>query len=51
VFDNDGLFEYLFLSDVRSFKAKLELVKRYNLRGFSAFVLGFEDPQIWKLIK
>ncbi len=51
VFDNDGLFEYLFISDARSFEAKLELVKKYNLRGFSAFILGYEDPQIWKLIK
>lgn len=51
VVDNDGLFEYLFISDARSFKAKLELVKKYNLRGFSAFVLGYEDPQIWNVLK
>ncbi len=51
VVDNDGLFEYLFISDARSFKAKLELVRKYNLRGFSAFVLGYEDPQIWKVIR
>jgi len=51
IFDNGGLFEYLYIEDARSFKAKLDLVKKYNLRGFSAFILGYEDPQIWKILK
>jgi spore germination protein YaaH len=48
MFDNGGLFEYLYLEDARSFQAKYNLVSTYHLRGFSAWVLGHEDPGIWK---
>lgn len=48
IFDNGGLFEYIYLEDARSFKAKIELMKKYKLRGFSAWVLGNEDAEIWK---
>ena len=51
IFDNDGLFEYLYIEDARSFTARLELAKKYDLRGFSAWVLGYDDPQIWKTLK
>jgi spore germination protein YaaH len=50
VFENGGLFEYLYLEDARSFKAKLDVMKTHNLRGFSAWVLGNEDPAVWKLL-
>ncbi|MGQ0813612.1 MAG: glycosyl hydrolase family 18 protein [Gemmatimonadota bacterium] len=43
-----GTFEYLFVEDARSFAAKLDLMRRKNLRGFSVWVLGPEDPNIWK---
>ncbi len=51
VLNNDGVSEYLFISDARSFATKLALMKKYHLRGFSAWVLGEEDPGIWKLLK
>ncbi len=51
VFDNDGLFEYLYIDDAQSFAAELGLLKQYNLCGFSAWVLGDEDPGIWKTLK
>ena len=51
VIDNDGVFEYVYIEDARSFAAKLNLVKEYHLRGFSAWVIGDEDPGIWKLLK
>lgn len=47
VFENTGLFEYVYFEDARSFKAKYELMKKYKLRGFSAWVLGIEDPALW----
>jgi len=47
MFDNGGLFEYIYFEDSRSFKAKYELMKKYKLRGFSAWVLGNEDSAIW----
>lgn len=43
-----GTFEWIFLEDARSFRAKLDLMQRYGLRGFSVWVLGPEDPAIWE---
>ena len=42
---------YLFVEDARSFAAKLELMKKLKLRGFSVWVLGPEDPGIWAQLK
>lgn len=33
--------------DERSFELKMDLVREKKLRGISAWVLGFEDPDIW----
>lgn len=49
-FSNAGVFEWVFLEDARSFRAKLGLVQEYRLRGFSAWVLGREDPEIWPIL-
>jgi spore germination protein YaaH len=46
-YENGGTFEWLFLEDARSFRAKLALVREKKLRGFSAWVLGPEDEGIW----
>ena len=35
--------------DSRSLDAKLELMQRYELRGFAAWRLGVEDPKFWTL--
>ncbi len=43
----DGVEYEVWYEDVRSFRAKLALVGRYNLQGFSAWVIGQEDPRIW----
>jgi len=48
VFKHDGQNEYVFFEDAKAFAAKLELVKKYKLRGFSSWRLGQEDPDIWK---
>ncbi|MBI3005446.1 MAG: glycosyl hydrolase [Ignavibacteriales bacterium] len=48
IFDNGGLFEYIYMEDSRSFKAKYELISKYKLRGFSAWATGNEHPEIWK---
>jgi spore germination protein YaaH len=44
---NDGINEFLFLEDARSFAARQTLVSQYKLRGYSVWVLGFEDPKVW----
>jgi spore germination protein len=49
-FSNAGTFEWVFLEDARSFGPRLALVDEYRLRGFSVWVLGSEDPEIWNLL-
>ena len=46
----NGVFEWLFIENARSFSEKLKLVRQHHFRGFSAWVLGFEDPGIWKVL-
>jgi len=45
-----GTFEWIFLEDARSFRAKMRLVEKFGLRGFSAWLLGPEDPAIWEAL-
>ena len=47
-FENRGLFEYIFFENARSFEHKYDLVKKFNLRGFSVWVIGYEDAGIWQ---
>ncbi len=51
MWDNDGVFEYLFIEDAQSLKPKLNLLKKYKLRGISVWVLGGEDPESWEVLK
>ena len=46
-FEVGGTFEWIFLENARSFSAKVALMREKKLRGFSAWVLGPEDPKIW----
>lgn len=50
MFTRHWLNEYVFLEDAHSFRAKLALMKKYRLRGFSMFDLGTEDEAIWKQV-
>lgn len=34
----------------QTFESKLNIVKQNNFRGFSAWVLGVEDPEIWRAL-
>lgn len=47
LWDEDGVFQHVFIEDARSFNEKLALVKQYGLRGYSVWVLGLEDPAVW----
>lgn len=44
---NAGVYEHLWIEDARAFNAKVDLAKKYNLRGYSVWVLGSEDPAVW----
>ncbi|MCI0695395.1 glycosyl hydrolase family 18 protein [candidate division KSB1 bacterium] len=50
-FENAGLFEYIFFENAQSFQHKLDLVRQNQLRGFSVWVIGNEDPEIWKILE
>jgi spore germination protein YaaH len=50
MFAVNGVNQFVFLEDARAFTAKLALVSKYKLRGYSVWVLGMEDPQTWAAI-
>jgi len=49
-FYRDGRREYVFYNDARSFRDRYEMARAKGLHGFSAWVLGAEDPQIWQVL-
>ena len=42
--------EWIFFTDVRTFKERYDLVRERGLQGFCSWVLGTEDPAIWDLL-
>lgn len=40
----------LWYQSKQSFENKLDIIKQNNFRGFSAWVLGVEDPAIWNVL-
>ncbi len=51
MWENDGIFNYLFIEDAGSLKAKMGLFLKYKFRGISVWVLGQEDPRMWNVLK
>jgi len=50
-FSRGGTFEWIFMENARSFRAKLGVIEQFGLRGFSVWVLGHEDPGIWDALE
>jgi spore germination protein len=50
MFERDTLYEYVFFENAKSFQARMELAKKYNVRGISCWRLGQEDPEIFKVL-
>jgi spore germination protein YaaH len=50
MWETAGVFEHMWIEDARTFMAKASLVQTYNLRGYSVWVLGLEDPKTWDLV-
>lgn len=46
--ERGGNWEYLFIEEARSFREKVDLARRYELRGVSLWRLGQEDQGIWE---
>ena len=40
----------IWYQDGKSFGNKIDIIKQNNFRGFSAWVLGVEDPEIWGVL-
>lgn len=51
IFTQDNLNRYVFLQNAQTFKIDLALIRQYHLRGVSLWCLGYEDPEIWKILK
>lgn len=50
MWESHGVFEHAWIEDARAFEAKLELVRRHGLRGYSVWLLGMEDPRTWEIV-
>ncbi|MFI4937213.1 MAG: glycosyl hydrolase family 18 protein [Candidatus Berkiellales bacterium] len=50
-FRNGSIYEYLYVENAESFKAKLALVDKYQLNGISAWRIGLEDQKIWETLR
>jgi spore germination protein YaaH len=50
VFYRDNVREWVFYTDDRTFSERYRLVRQQRLAGFASWVLGSEDPAIWKLL-
>ncbi len=49
-FYRDQMREWIFFTDLHTFKDRYELVKKSGIQGFCSWVLGEEDPDIWKFL-
>jgi spore germination protein len=49
--DEQGRTHEVWFEDARSAQAKFDIVKSYNLRGISYWVLGYPFPQNWVLLQ
>lgn len=49
-FYRDQMREWVFFTDMRTFRERYQLVQDRKLQGFCSWVLGTEDPEIWTLL-
>lgn len=49
-FYRDQMREWVFFTDLRTFKDRYELAAQDKLAGFCSWVLGQEDPEIWTFL-
>ncbi|HUB18577.1 MAG TPA: glycosyl hydrolase family 18 protein [Acidobacteriaceae bacterium] len=49
-FYRDQMREWIFFTDLRTFRERYDLAQQNGLEGFCSWVLGEEDPQIWTFL-
>lgn len=50
MWEDHQVFEHAWIEDARAFQDKRALVDQHALRGYSVWVLGTEDPEVWDKI-
>lgn len=50
-YTEDGKLNRIWIEDETSIKARIELVKKYDLAGVASWRRGYETPNIWETIK
>lgn len=48
--NRDQMREWVFFTDLRTFRERYDLVQQHGLQGFCSWVLGQEDPAIWSIL-
>jgi len=49
-FYRDQMREWIFFTDAHTFEDRYNLAEQHHIQGFCSWVLGTEDPTIWKLL-
>jgi spore germination protein YaaH len=49
-FYRDQMREWVFFTDLHTFRDRYELTRKQGLQGFCSWVLGTEDPAIWDFL-
>jgi spore germination protein YaaH len=49
-FYRDQMREWIFFTDLHTFRDRYELMEKNQLQGFCSWVLGAEDPAIWSYL-
>ncbi|MFZ0746170.1 MAG: glycosyl hydrolase family 18 protein [Terracidiphilus sp.] len=49
-FYRDQMREWVFFTDLRTFRERFQLTQERGIEGFCSWVLGAEDPSIWSLL-
>ena len=49
-FYRDQMREWIFFTDLHTFRDRYQLVNDRKLQGFCSWVLGTEDPEVWSLL-
>ena len=49
-FYREQMREWIYFTDLHTFRDRYELMQKDGLQGFCSWVLGAEDPEIWKYL-
>jgi spore germination protein YaaH len=49
-FYRDQMREWIYFTDLRTFRERYQLAQERGLEGFCSWVLGSEDPEIWTFL-